>query len=256
MESKCSRLRFIVIKWTKRVRPTCTCHLWCTWDRCFFSPFSSLSSSFPPPLVVSSLSLFYCLLSLSLSSFSLSLSLSEWCCVVVVFGVCVSVCIGKGRDCVYVQTASVCTGTTRTCVSSCARGAGTHGDVLNRHTGFFSVPHHTHHDHNHSHSHNRHHMHSHTQHHTQHNTQRHTETQHTTYKRVMITLAVYPALVLNHIDIQSTARESHCVNTHVKPSWKKINTKTQKIVTHVSVHTLTFHETHYFFPGTHGQLSN
>ena len=33
---------------------------------------------------------------------------------------------------------------------------------------------------------------------------------------------------------------------HFKPSWKKINIKQhKKIVTHVSVHTLTFHETHY-----------
>ena len=31
----------------------------------------------------------------------------------------------------------VCTGTTRTCVSKCARGARTHGDVLNVHTGTF-----------------------------------------------------------------------------------------------------------------------
>ena len=34
---------------------------------------------------------------------------------------------------VYIQNVSVCTGTTRTCVSTCARGAGTHGDVLNVH---------------------------------------------------------------------------------------------------------------------------
>ena len=42
-------------------------------------------------------------------------------------------------------------GNTRTCVTTCGRGAGTHGDVLNVHTEFFSVPHHTartHHDHN------------------------------------------------------------------------------------------------------------
>ena len=38
---------------------------------------------------------------------------------------------------VYVQNVPVCTGTTRTCVSTCARGAGTHGDVLNVHTGTF-----------------------------------------------------------------------------------------------------------------------
>ena len=32
---------------------------------------------------------------------------------------------------VYVQNVPVCTGTTRTHVSTCARGVGTHGDVLN-----------------------------------------------------------------------------------------------------------------------------
>ena len=45
----------------------------------------------------------------------------------------------------------VCTGTTRTRFNTCARCAGTHGDVLNvhmgtclsGHTGFFSVSHHT-----------------------------------------------------------------------------------------------------------------
>ena len=42
---------------------------------------------------------------------------------------------------VYVQSVPVCSGTTRTCVSTCARGAGTHGDVLNLRTeGFFCVP--------------------------------------------------------------------------------------------------------------------
>ena len=35
---------------------------------------------------------------------------------------------------VCIQNASVYAGTTRTCVSTCARGAGTHGDVLNLHT--------------------------------------------------------------------------------------------------------------------------
>ena len=52
---------------------------------------------------------------------------------------------------VYVQNVPVCTGITRTCVSTCGRGAGIHGDVLNVHTeacciytrGVFSVPHHT-----------------------------------------------------------------------------------------------------------------
>ena len=35
------------------------------------------------------------------------------------------------------QNVPVCTGTTRTCVTTCARGAGTHGDVLNLHTEVF-----------------------------------------------------------------------------------------------------------------------
>ena len=50
---------------------------------------------------------------------------------------------------VYVQNVPVCTGTTRTHVETCARGAGkhgdvferTHGDVLSGHTWFFSVSH-------------------------------------------------------------------------------------------------------------------
>ena len=57
----------------------------------------------------------------------------------------------------------VYTGTTRKCWSTCARGAGTHGDVLNENTGrfeskhnVFSVPHHTT---------------PHTHHNTRHNTQ-------------------------------------------------------------------------------------
>ena len=57
--------------------------------------------------------------------------------------------------------------------ATCARGAGTHGDGLNR--GVFSVPQpqrHTHHTPHHRH-HHRHHIHS----HTQYNTQHHTETQ-------------------------------------------------------------------------------
>ena len=34
----------------------------------------------------------------------------------------------------YIQNVSVYAGTTRTCVETCTRGAGTHGDVLNPHT--------------------------------------------------------------------------------------------------------------------------
>ena len=43
------------------------------------------------------------------------------------------------RHRVYVQSVPVCSGTTRTCVSTCARGAGTHGDVLNLRTEGFSA---------------------------------------------------------------------------------------------------------------------
>ena len=38
---------------------------------------------------------------------------------------------------VYVQNVPVCTGTTPACVTTCGRGAGTHGDVLNLHTEVF-----------------------------------------------------------------------------------------------------------------------
>ena len=53
------------------------------------------------------------------------------------------------------QVFSVCSCTMFALVSIYGRGAGTHGDVLNVHTGVFSVPHHTactHCDHNHSHN--------------------------------------------------------------------------------------------------------
>ena len=63
------------------------------------------------------------------------------CLVCVVVLLCVVVCHTEKHPCVhskrlrvYVQNVSVCTGTTRTCFSTCARGAGTHGDVLNVHT--------------------------------------------------------------------------------------------------------------------------
>ena len=61
---------------------------------------------------------------------------------------CVCVCCGmlkkRGKPVfgfnvprVYIQNVPVYAGTTRTCVETCARGAGTHGDVLNVHTGTF-----------------------------------------------------------------------------------------------------------------------
>ena len=58
-----------------------------------------------------------------------------------------SPCVHSKRLRVYVV---VCAGTTRTRVSTCARGAGTHGDVSNVHMGGFSVSHHRHHVHSHT----------------------------------------------------------------------------------------------------------
>ena len=57
--------------------------------------------------------------------------------VCVVCGMCPhnrSPCVHSTRPRVYVQNVPVCTGTTRTHVSTCARGVGTHGDVLGGHT--------------------------------------------------------------------------------------------------------------------------
>ena len=48
-------------------------------------------------------------------------------------------CVHSKRARVYVHNVPVCTGTTLTCVETCARGAGTHGDVLNVHTGTFWI---------------------------------------------------------------------------------------------------------------------
>ena len=72
-------------------------------------------------------------------------------CLVCVFGVCV---LRHGEKtwknpCVDSKNASVCTfktspvyaGTTRTCVETCARGAGTHGDVFERTHGDVLNPH-------------------------------------------------------------------------------------------------------------------
>ena len=124
--------------------------------------FSSLLSS---SLLFSSLAFLSCLsFSVSLLSVSVSLCLSlslspcgvVWCGVCrcgrgVVGGrgvclcVCVCVCVRCGtlknvknpcvrskRLRVYIQNVPVFAGTTRTCVSTCARGAGAHGDVLRR----------------------------------------------------------------------------------------------------------------------------
>ena len=83
---------------------------------------------------------------------------------------------------VTVQNVPVCTCITRTCVSTCARGAGIHGDVLNAHTdggvfesthGFLPVSSACRNTHTHTHKHT--YKHTHTHHTTQHNTQHHTE---------------------------------------------------------------------------------
>ena len=50
-------------------------------------------------------------------------------------------CVDSKRPRVYVQNVPMCTGTTRTCFNTCARGAGIHGDVLNVHTEAFLKPH-------------------------------------------------------------------------------------------------------------------
>ena len=64
------------------------------------------------------------------------------------------VCTLKNAAVCTFKTHPVCAGTTPASVTTCGR-AGTHGDVLNVHTGVFSVPHHTtrtHHDHNDTHT--------------------------------------------------------------------------------------------------------
>ena len=46
-------------------------------------------------------------------------------------------CVHSKRPLVYVRNVPVCTGTTPACVTTCGRGAGAHGDVLNLHTEAF-----------------------------------------------------------------------------------------------------------------------
>ena len=68
---------------------------------------------------------------------------------------------------VKIQNVPVCTGTTPACGNTCARGAGTHGDVLNLHTEVFlrAKPRHTP-RHTHNTQHNTHHTTQHTPQHT------------------------------------------------------------------------------------------
>ena len=94
---------------------------------------------------------------------------------------CPSVCPSKTSPCVRSKR-PVHAGTTRTCWNTCARGAGTHGDVLNVHTGTFWVDtrdfsacyttHHTAHTPQHKTQHT-------TTQHQQHNTKQHDTPQHT-----------------------------------------------------------------------------
>ena len=107
----------------------------------FFSPlfFSSLFSFLSSPFsLLFSLSVFF----LCLQSLSLSPCVGGVCLVVCV---CVVLCrvVWHAENPVYrLKTLSVCrfknvpvyAGNTRTCFSTCGRGAGTHGDVLNLHT--------------------------------------------------------------------------------------------------------------------------
>ena len=58
--------------------------------------------------------------------------------VVVVVCVCgVVPCVDSRRHRLYIQNVPVYAGNTRTCFSTCACVAGTHGDVLNVHTEAF-----------------------------------------------------------------------------------------------------------------------
>ena len=95
-------------------------------------------------------------------------------------------CVDSKRLRVYIQNVPVYSGNTRTCLTTFARVAGIHGDVLNIHTeafGIFSVPHHTAHTPRpqpqpqrhttHHRPHHRHLMHPHTQHNTHNITRRH-----------------------------------------------------------------------------------
>ena len=96
------------------------------------------------------------------------------CVVVVVCPIKTHVCPSKTSPCVPFKNVPVYAGTTRTCVSTCARGARTRGDVLNAHTEVFSVKHITT-------QHNTPHRTAHTTRHDTHDTTRHDTTQHNTH---------------------------------------------------------------------------
>ena len=105
-----------------------------------------LSSSLSSPLLPLSLSSFSVSVSLCLSPCGFVSCVVVWCVVCVVCGVVVwcetlenpTPCVHSKHPRVSVHNVPVYAGTTRTRVSTCARGAGTHWDVLNAHTeGFF-----------------------------------------------------------------------------------------------------------------------
>ena len=140
-----------------------TCGVVIVFHLLFHLPLSCRSSSLLSRLVFSSLLssllsrlVFHLLSRLVLSCLLFSVSVPVCCVVVVVVavrhGVCAvwcgvtrgkTPCVHSTRPRVYVQDVPVCTGTTRTHVSTCARGTGrhtrgrferTHGDVLSGHT--------------------------------------------------------------------------------------------------------------------------
>ena len=110
-------------------------------DRLFSSLYLVSSLFYFSRLVLSLL--FRLPFSLSLSSLSVShcIVAVESCCVLCLVS-CVVVCVVCGVWCDTLEEPPcarskrpVCTGTTRIHVSTCARGAGTHGDVVDGHTG-------------------------------------------------------------------------------------------------------------------------
>ena len=106
----------------------------------------SLLSSLPLSLICSLLS--FLLVVVVVVLLVVVVCVCVWC----VCGVCVCVCVCCGTQkknvekpvcgfknasvCTF-KNVPVCTGTTRICVSTCARGAGKHGDVLTYNTGTF-----------------------------------------------------------------------------------------------------------------------
>ena len=122
-------------------------------------------------------------------------------------------CVDSKRPRVYVQKVPVCAGTTPACGNTCARGAGTHGDVLNPHTGVFqcatpphTTPQHTYHT-------------THAQHTPQHTPQQpHTthHTPHTTY-------------TTQHThNTRTTHNTTHMHNTHTTTTQNNTHTHTQQ----------------------------